>query len=54
MDVRDVPVDSTESLQILQESFPFLLLEKLEITGPSWFLMAASEGANEFMAQDSR
>ena len=53
MDVRDVPVDSAESLQILLESFSFFLLEKLQIPGSSWFLMAASEGANELMAQVS-
>ena len=50
MDVWDVPMDSTKPLQILLESLSFFLLEKLQIAGPAWFLMAASEGANELMA----
>ena len=53
MDIQDVPVDSAESLQILAESLSFFLLEKLQVVGPSWFLMAAREGANELMAQVS-
>ena len=51
MDVWDVPLDSAEPLQILLESLSFFLLDKLQITGPAWFLMAASEGANELMAK---
>ena len=54
MDVWDVPVDYTEPLQILLECLSFLLLEKLQIAESAWFLMAASEGANELMAKVSK
>ena len=53
MDIRDVPVDSAESLQVLEESLSFFLLEELQIARPTRFLMAASEGPNELMAQVS-
>jgi hypothetical protein len=46
-------VDSAKSLQILPESLSLFLLKKLQIAGPTWFLMAASEGANELKAQIS-
>ena len=53
MDIWDIPVDYVESLQILAEGLSFFLLEKLQVTGSSWFLMDACEGANELMAQVS-
>ena len=53
MDIWDITVDSAESLQILAESLSFFLLEKLQVAGSSWFLMAAREGTNEHMAQVS-
>ena len=53
MDVRDVPVDSAESLQILPESLSFFLLEELQIAGLTWFLKASSEGPNELMTHVS-
>ena len=50
MDLRDVPVDSAESLQIVSESLSFFLLKELQVAGPPRFLRAASEGTNELMA----
>jgi hypothetical protein len=53
VDIWDISVYSTESLQILSQSLSFFLLEKLQITGLPWFLMATHEGTNELMAQVS-
>ena len=53
MDIWDFPMDVVESLQILPEGLSFFLLEKLQVAGPAWLLMAASEGANELMAHVS-
>jgi hypothetical protein len=53
VDIWDISVYSAESLQVLLQSLSFFLLEKLQIAGPPWFLMATREGANELMAQVS-
>ena len=53
VDILDISVDSVESLQILLEGLSFFMLDKLQVVGPPWLLMAASEGANELMAQVS-
>ena len=41
----------TEFLQIIAEGFSFLLLEKLEVAGPTGLLVATSEGTDELVAQ---
>ena len=50
-DVWNIFVDSAESLQVLLWSLSFFLLEKLQVAGPPWFLIASHERANELMAQ---
>jgi len=44
-------MDFTESLQILTEGFSFLLLEKLQIVGAVWLLVATGESSHELLAQ---
>ena len=51
MDIWNISMNFIESLQILTESFSFLLLEKLRVAGPAGLLKATGEGTDELVAQ---
>ena len=46
MDIWNISMNFTESLQILTEGFSFLLLEKLHVAGPAGLLVAIGEGTD--------
>ena len=51
MDIWNISMNFTESLQILTEGFSFLLLEKLQVAGPAGLLVATGESTDKLVAQ---
>ena len=51
MNIGDVVLHPTESLDLLVQGLPFLLGNDMQITGLAMSLVASREGANELMAQ---